>query len=110
MNCGRLDGSVQGILVSGLEPDPLRAHAEEEPSPDLEAQAMIAMGLGDDLIEVPRREYDRLMIEASAEAREIERTLAEAHEREERQREQAAQEAGAMWPAVRDFMGWGWDE
>jgi hypothetical protein len=56
------------------------SYAEQTPTPDLEAEAMRAMGV--DVVEVPRDEYDRLMAAATAEEFEIAIALSEQRERE----------------------------
>jgi hypothetical protein len=84
-----------------------RAMAEpEKVTSSLEAQADAMFGLSDELVEISRAEYHRLLADAASVGNEIELTMNALHEADERQREQAEVEAEAIWPEIAAFFGW----
>jgi hypothetical protein len=94
---------VTGVFITGL---PERLHAADPPN-ELEAEVDRLFGLADDeVVTIAASEIARLLAEANSFNVEVERSLSEQRESEDRVRAEQAAAAEAAWPMYRDFFGW----
>ena len=102
------DRAGEQLLRAALGDDVVSGLKDNAAFAELEARAMVAMGVP--LITVPKAQVEQWQADARAFDDEIERTLAEQRQREAADRTQRADEADRLWPAYRDHLGWGWME